>query len=119
MRELTFDEMDMVSGGYGGAGSTEELTVRGVTSNAAYAGQVVNCMKANWSQDLMSNIIIGGKNGALAGFFVGTMATGVTGPEGAVAGLVIGATAGAVTSIVDTAIVCAIAPNGFHIGPNK
>ncbi len=119
MRELTFDEMDMVSGGEDQIG---EIIVHGSRSGSWFQQTIdaqknvawIDCMRANLWQDTA----IGAVGGLVSGTEAGLAAGALLGPGGAVVGgatgALLGTALGALEGQIGTAAVCAVIPAGIH-----
>jgi hypothetical protein len=82
-----------------------------------YLSSVLDCFKANWGNNLVAGMILGGVSGAWSFGVLGAASSlGLLGAPAAVAGGAMGAAAGALTSVPSTALVCAVLPRGAAIG---
>ena len=122
MREMTLEEMAMVTGGSTATQYTMETNLGietiVVTANPNnYLSSVLDCFNANWANNLTAGMIVGGVSGAWSFGVLGAASSlGLLGAPAAVAGGAIGAAAGALTSVPSTALVCAVLPRGAAIG---
>jgi hypothetical protein len=144
MRELTFDEMDIVSGGYGGSegGSLKDVEVKSpkATSGGLWVGNeffpatpatnpnlqavisdmktIAACTVTHLPGNLVTFVSAGTVNGAWSGALLGTGAGVVPGAPAALTGAVTGATAGVIAAVLGTPLGCAWdqwAPEGLKI----
>ena len=121
MREMTLEEMAMVTGGSTATQYTIEaaapIDTVVVTAKSNYVGAVLDCFNANWANNLTAGMIVGGVSGAWSFGVLGAASSlGLLGAPAAVAGGAMGAAAGALTSVPSTALVCAVLPRGAAIG---
>jgi len=120
MREMTLEEMAMVTGGMSTSGDATSLvqnvptiTVTANPNNSNYLQSVLNCFQANWATNLLGGMAWGGAVGAFTWGVAGAAASlGIAGAPAAVAGGTLGAAAGALTSVPSTALQCVVFPHG-------
>ena len=119
MKEMTLEEMAMVTGGsnFGGQEiinqSIPEVVVTARPNNSNYLQSVLDCFQANWATNLLGGMTWGGAVGAFTWGVAGAAASlGIAGAPAAVAGGTMGAAAGALTSVPSTALQCAVFSHG-------
>lgn len=142
MRELTHEEMAMVTGGSiaietsnslfplfgsqsttssgsGGDSGIPTITITapsrggGGGGGGSYGQRFGQCFADNWRNDLRNSVEWGLGVGGLGGLFVGNLGVpGLGGFPGLVAGSALGGATGAIYSPIHTAYECALHPNG-------